>query len=149
MRVLGRFFTLKLGISEGHYIVDTGPYRFLRHPSYTGILLATFPLVHLTVAPTLHEAILPFITKVLGIVALNFGTGSYVSQAILGLVGVLEDSLVSNFIGLLISSSILAFHTYNLCILRIPQEETMLKKTFGENWDKFAATRARIVPFIY
>lgn len=38
VRVLGRFFTCVLGIQEGHHVVDTGPYRHIRHPSYTGII---------------------------------------------------------------------------------------------------------------
>jgi protein-S-isoprenylcysteine O-methyltransferase len=36
---LGRFFTVDVDVSADHQIVDTGPYRLIRHPSYTGILL--------------------------------------------------------------------------------------------------------------
>ena len=36
---LGRFFTVDVAIAEGHRVIDTGPYRFIRHPSYTGALL--------------------------------------------------------------------------------------------------------------
>ncbi|MFZ6744554.1 methyltransferase family protein [Undibacterium sp. JH2W] len=36
---LGRFFTVEVAIESGHKIVDHGPYRYLRHPSYTGLLL--------------------------------------------------------------------------------------------------------------
>jgi protein-S-isoprenylcysteine O-methyltransferase len=42
--VLGRFFTVKVSISPDHHIVERGPYRFLRHPSYTGALLAILGL---------------------------------------------------------------------------------------------------------
>lgn len=38
--VLGRFFTVDVTIHEGHAVVDRGPYRYVRHPSYTGILVA-------------------------------------------------------------------------------------------------------------
>lgn len=38
--VLGRFFTVDVAIHEGHELVTRGPYRLLRHPSYTGALLA-------------------------------------------------------------------------------------------------------------
>jgi protein-S-isoprenylcysteine O-methyltransferase Ste14 len=37
--VLGRFFSGTVGIQEGQKVVDRGPYRLVRHPSYTGILL--------------------------------------------------------------------------------------------------------------
>jgi protein-S-isoprenylcysteine O-methyltransferase len=41
---LGRFFTTNVAIAKDHRLVDTGPYRFIRHPSYTGSLLAMFGL---------------------------------------------------------------------------------------------------------
>jgi protein-S-isoprenylcysteine O-methyltransferase len=37
---LGRFFTVNVAIHSRHEIIDTGPYRLIRHPSYTGALLA-------------------------------------------------------------------------------------------------------------
>jgi protein-S-isoprenylcysteine O-methyltransferase Ste14 len=37
--VLGRFFTLTVQIQSDHTIVRNGPYRLVRHPSYTGLLL--------------------------------------------------------------------------------------------------------------
>ncbi|GGC65263.1 methyltransferase family protein [Undibacterium terreum] len=36
---LGRFFTVDVAIAAGHTVVDTGPYRYIRHPSYTGLML--------------------------------------------------------------------------------------------------------------
>jgi protein-S-isoprenylcysteine O-methyltransferase len=39
--VLGRFFTVDVRVQPGQTVVERGPYRWLRHPSYTG-LIATF-----------------------------------------------------------------------------------------------------------
>ena len=38
--VLGRFFSLTVRVAEDHRVVDRGPYRLVRHPSYTGALIA-------------------------------------------------------------------------------------------------------------
>lgn len=38
--LLGRFFTVNVAIATDHRLIDTGPYRYLRHPSYSGALLA-------------------------------------------------------------------------------------------------------------
>jgi protein-S-isoprenylcysteine O-methyltransferase len=37
---LGRLFTVDVAIHEGHRLVETGLYRFVRHPSYTGLIVA-------------------------------------------------------------------------------------------------------------
>jgi protein-S-isoprenylcysteine O-methyltransferase Ste14 len=39
---LGRFFTFEVALSMGQQVVERGPYRWLRHPSYTGSLLTMF-----------------------------------------------------------------------------------------------------------
>jgi protein-S-isoprenylcysteine O-methyltransferase Ste14 len=38
--VLGQYFTFVVKVSSDQRVVSTGPYRLLRHPSYTGALLA-------------------------------------------------------------------------------------------------------------
>ncbi len=47
---LGRFYSHKVRTVAGHQIVQTGPYRLVRHPAYTGMLIAHtgFVLVFLT-----------------------------------------------------------------------------------------------------
>ena len=37
---LGRFFTVDVQIARDHELVERGPFRVVRHPSYTGVLLA-------------------------------------------------------------------------------------------------------------
>lgn len=36
---LGRLFTVNVAIAADHPLIDSGPYRYIRHPSYTGALL--------------------------------------------------------------------------------------------------------------
>ena len=36
---LGRLFTPNVAIAADHRLIDSGPYRFIRHPTYTGLLL--------------------------------------------------------------------------------------------------------------
>jgi protein-S-isoprenylcysteine O-methyltransferase Ste14 len=39
-RTLGRFFTIRVQLQEGHELVQEGMYASIRHPLYTGFLLA-------------------------------------------------------------------------------------------------------------
>jgi len=39
---LGRLWSSAVTRKEGHRIVDTGPYAFVRHPIYTGLIAAIF-----------------------------------------------------------------------------------------------------------
>jgi protein-S-isoprenylcysteine O-methyltransferase len=48
IRRLGRFFTVDVGIQHGHHVIQDGPYRYVRHPSYSGSLLALVGVGFLT-----------------------------------------------------------------------------------------------------
>ncbi len=37
---LGRFFTVDVVVEKDHEVVERGPFRVVRHPSYAGVLLA-------------------------------------------------------------------------------------------------------------
>jgi protein-S-isoprenylcysteine O-methyltransferase len=39
IHTLGKFFRTKLDIQEHHELIMNGPYKYLRHPSYTGAML--------------------------------------------------------------------------------------------------------------
>jgi protein-S-isoprenylcysteine O-methyltransferase len=40
MSVLGRFFTYDVAVHAGQTVIEVGPYRLIRHPSYAGTLIA-------------------------------------------------------------------------------------------------------------
>ena len=44
IKVLGRFFTTSVAIAPEQTVVEAGPYRLIRHPSYTGILITLLGL---------------------------------------------------------------------------------------------------------
>jgi protein-S-isoprenylcysteine O-methyltransferase Ste14 len=37
--LLGRFYSMRVMVQEGQTIIEKGPYRFIRHPAYSGALL--------------------------------------------------------------------------------------------------------------
>lgn len=61
IRVLGKSFTFTVATRPGQQVVEVGPYRWIRHPSYTGALLTivgvlvcmTNPLAFLGIIPPL------------------------------------------------------------------------------------------------
>jgi protein-S-isoprenylcysteine O-methyltransferase Ste14 len=40
IHTLGKYFRVVVHLQPDHHVVSTGPYRYLRHPSYTGLLVA-------------------------------------------------------------------------------------------------------------
>lgn len=45
IRTLGRFYSHRVRVASDHQIVNSGPYTFIRHPAYTGMLLANLGFV--------------------------------------------------------------------------------------------------------
>jgi protein-S-isoprenylcysteine O-methyltransferase Ste14 len=43
-RTLGRFFSLDVQVQDAHRVMETGPYRVLRHPGYAGVLVGVIGL---------------------------------------------------------------------------------------------------------
>ena len=39
---LGQFFSTTVVTQNSHRLIETGPYQFIRHPAYTGLLLSFF-----------------------------------------------------------------------------------------------------------
>ena len=95
---LGRQFSVQVTIQPDHRLVTAGPYRYLRHPRYLGILIFA-----------------------LGI-SLVFRSG----LALL-LVVVMAPVL----------------------LWRIHDEEVLLHRTFGADWERYAHHSWRLLPYLY
>ncbi len=74
--ILGRFFSRTLDVQSGQKIIEAGPYRYVRHPSYTGILLFC---VGMGLAVASWVAVL----IALAVFAVAFGYWIYVEEKIL------------------------------------------------------------------
>ena len=44
IRVLGKYFSVQLAVQPGQIVMKDGPYRWIRHPSYTGSLITMLGL---------------------------------------------------------------------------------------------------------
>jgi protein-S-isoprenylcysteine O-methyltransferase Ste14 len=96
---LGNYFTVVVQASEDQPVVTRGPYRVLRHPSYTGLLLA-FAGAGLMVGNWL----------------------STVSAVVLVLIALIH---------------------------RLRIEEHAMTAALGDRYREFAASRARLVPYVW
>ena len=97
--VLGRNFTVFVQVRDEQPVVDTGPYRLLRHPSYTALLL----------------------------VCLGIGLA------------------MGNWLALVV---VVVLPTIAI-LWRIRVEERALLAGIGEPYRRFAATRKRLIPWVW
>jgi protein-S-isoprenylcysteine O-methyltransferase Ste14 len=44
IKVLGRYFTTSVAVATEQTVIEVGPYRLIRHPSYTGLLITLLGL---------------------------------------------------------------------------------------------------------
>jgi protein-S-isoprenylcysteine O-methyltransferase Ste14 len=96
---LGRFFTIDVRVRPGQTVVDSGPYRWVRHPSYTGMIVF--------------------------FVGLGLASSDWASLVVLAVLP-----------------------TAGL-VVRIGEEERVLRAGLGEAYRDFAATRPRLLPGVW
>ncbi|TFK65163.1 hypothetical protein BDN72DRAFT_801442, partial [Pluteus cervinus] len=115
---LGRLFTFELHIRPDHQLIVDGPYAFIRHPSYTGLILS------LTGATIIHLS------------------GSWVKES-----GVLDTPLGC---GIAIYWLLGAGAVMLSLVLRMPNEDRVLRERFGNEWVNWAQrVPHRLVPRLY
>jgi protein-S-isoprenylcysteine O-methyltransferase Ste14 len=96
---LGRLFQYRIEVQPGHRVVSDGPYRYVRHPSYSGIVLV--------------------------LIGIALATGDVLSVIVVAVLG---------SIGLAV---------------RIRAEERQLTDALGAQYERFAASRKRLVPGVW
>lgn len=99
VHTLGRFFTFKLTVQSDQRVVDVGPYRVVRHPSYSGLLLA--------------------------------GLGTAIA--------------LGNWLAL----ALLTVPYVIALAHRIEVEEGLLRSGLGPDYERYAASRKRLVPGVW
>jgi protein-S-isoprenylcysteine O-methyltransferase Ste14 len=56
-RHLGRFWSASVTHKEGHRVIDTGPYRLVRHPMYTGMIVMDVAVAIICATPPVLLAV--------------------------------------------------------------------------------------------
>ncbi|KAF9320633.1 hypothetical protein BG003_005382 [Podila horticola] len=149
---LDRFFTYQLTIRSGHKLVQSGPYKYLRHPSYTGAMMTCFGSFMLLFHRGLWPVLLTYAAKWTNQLVLA-------RTPILSSLAALSPLAVSNYarvnptllgveIGLWVTAVMSALGT-RMLMRRVEVEEKMLKQHFGRDWDEYASKRWRFIPFLY
>ncbi|KAL2844057.1 hypothetical protein BJX68DRAFT_257304 [Aspergillus pseudodeflectus] len=116
---LGRNFTFALAVPD--HLVTSGLYRFMQHPSYTGLILV--------------------IAGCLGLVVGQWDTAlaCWIPVSVLGMLQQWQTWL--NIIGMLFGLVIMR--------IRVRDEERMLKGEFGREWEDWHSRTARFIPTIF
>ncbi|KAF9357164.1 hypothetical protein BGX26_004133 [Mortierella sp. AD094] len=140
---LGRFFTYQLTIRPGHLLVQSGPYKFLRHPSYTGAILCFVSFHSLIWNEGLFEVCAVVLTRVLKSLL-----GDQLKMTTLSNAISIPHSLfgVGGGNWLVVAVALMLF---KIVAVRVKNEEAMLKEHFGTEWELYASKRWLFIPLVY
>ena len=117
---LGPLFTFDLTIFPSHTLVTSGPYGVVRHPAYTGTLFMCS-----------------------GILLVNFTPGSWITEC-----GVLGTGMTGVAIRAIVACLWYGWWL-SVGVYRCRSEDAELRKTFGKEWDAYAAkVRWWFVPYV-
>lgn len=145
-------FQYQLTIRSGHKLVQSGPYTYLRHPSYTGALMTGFGSFMLLFHRGLWPVLVTYAAKwtnqlvhsgtpvLSSLAALSPFAGSNYAR--------MGPKILGINIGLWIMVMMSAFGI-RVLMYRVEAEEEMLKQHFGRDWDEYASKRWRFIPFLY
>ncbi|KAJ4000448.1 hypothetical protein F5050DRAFT_1685199 [Lentinula boryana] len=119
-RILGSYFTFELAIRSNHRLITEGPYSYIRHPAYTGLIMTM-----------VGEAII------------QFGSGSWLREC--GWTSFTAFKVYATI--LLLQMSMISF---SVATKRAQNEDEALKERFGEEWKTWATkTPYLLIPYVY
>ncbi|KZT12676.1 uncharacterized protein LAESUDRAFT_11212 [Laetiporus sulphureus 93-53] len=119
-RHLGTYFTFELAVRQNHKLVTTGPYSIVRHPAYTGSIMALAGIALMQLGPGSMWAE--------GFKLWTTPGGTLLSFFWLGILMIIPFGIVS----------------------RTKIEDHVLRNEFGRQWSDWAArTRYRLLPGIF
>ncbi|MFN2299864.1 MAG: methyltransferase family protein [Anaerolineales bacterium] len=95
---LGRLYSQEVTLQEGHRLITGGPYRFVRHPRYSGIFV----------------------------------------------MGIGQSLLFRSWIGVGFTVAAMA-----LVLLRIRDEEVLMEREFGAEWEAYGRRVKRLIPGLW
>ncbi|KIN95773.1 hypothetical protein M404DRAFT_1007144 [Pisolithus tinctorius Marx 270] len=122
-KILGRFFTYELSIRNEHKLITSGPYGFVRHPSYTGAMM---------LASGQHLCMLDESSWLVACSGL-FSRNEYMWKNVVW------------GIRIVLFSTLAAYLRH-----RMNEEDAMLEKHFGKEWkDWTKRVPYKIVPWVY
>lgn len=171
-RALGPLFTFELAITPSHSLVTTGPYAWVRHPSYTGIYLTLLGASAVGLAPGawLRECALRLGACTASVVAasanttiaggaswsVRAGSGAGAPELMLALPAPACVHVSGLGAGAALAWLVLAFWVFKVAYAlrstnrRLRTEDTELRKAFGVVWDEYAErTRWRLLPGVF
>jgi protein-S-isoprenylcysteine O-methyltransferase Ste14 len=122
-RLLGPMFTFELGIQKDHRLITTGPYAYVRHPSYLAVICGLN-----------------------GIALAHLGPGSWVRECTSWMT--ISETLLGRIVGSIWLG--VGMLTVLGLVKRMKTEDEMMKAHFGKEWEDWARTvRWRLIPGIY
>ncbi|KAF9213418.1 hypothetical protein BGZ59_005365 [Podila verticillata] len=146
---LANFFTFQLTIRKGHKLIGHGPYTYLRHPAYTGLLINKVAAVTLLFHHGLWDIIVAWATVLTRHIV---HAGIPVISEVASWTPVSPTSTWTGLLGYPADVWFCAafyFFVFKIITVRIPGEEKMLAEHFRNEWEGYASKRWRLVPFVY
>lgn len=119
-RTLGRHFRFEASIQDDHELITSGPYSYVRHPAYTGLIFSN-----------------------IGWFLWNYGSGSWMLES-----GLLKNPLA--YVLISIYGAVVVFGVLTWIPERTTTEDEALRTRFGQQWDRWAEkVPCLLIPGVY